>query len=326
MTKYVFILSMMLFSAQIVAHDFNSDRVDAHAPIGVMGDHTHPFGDMMFSYRYMTMSMDGNRSGNSEKSVSEVLDEYMVSPLDMTMDMHMFGGMIAPTEKLTLMLMAPYISQSMDHRKRDLTEFTRESDGLGDVKVTGLYQLFNKKGQTIHLNLGMSLPMGSIDETDGQTSRLPYPMQLGSGTHDVLLGATYVEQGMAWSGGSQLSSVIRLGKNKHDYALGNRYSGTAWLSKVLTESFSASIRGEATIWNDIRGEDTDLTPSMVPTAETNNGGKRLDLAFGLNYYAKKGLLKGHRLAIELGKPIIQSLDSIQLETDWWVSMGWQYKI
>ena len=34
-------------------------RPDAHAPISVMGDHTHGEGEWMLSYRYMTMDMEG---------------------------------------------------------------------------------------------------------------------------------------------------------------------------------------------------------------------------------------------------------------------------
>lgn len=38
-----------------------SVRADGHAPIGVMGDHTHAAGEWMFSYRYMRMEMGGQR-------------------------------------------------------------------------------------------------------------------------------------------------------------------------------------------------------------------------------------------------------------------------
>ena len=115
-----------------------------------------------------------------------------------------------------------------------------------------------------------------------------------------------------------------MGENKHDYALGNRYQGTAWMAKVLTETLSASMRTQASIWDDIRGSDSDLNPSMVPTALTNRGGKQLDIAIGVNYYAKNGVLRGNRLSFEVGLPVIQSLDGVQLETDWWAVLGWQY--
>ena len=39
-------------------------RPDSHAPIGVMSDHTHEAGEMMFSYRYMFMNMNENYVGS----------------------------------------------------------------------------------------------------------------------------------------------------------------------------------------------------------------------------------------------------------------------
>jgi hypothetical protein len=38
-------------------------RASDHAPIGVMGEHPHAAGEFMLSYRYMFMSMKGNRDG-----------------------------------------------------------------------------------------------------------------------------------------------------------------------------------------------------------------------------------------------------------------------
>ncbi|NQY73845.1 MAG: transporter [Candidatus Margulisbacteria bacterium] len=324
--KYIFFLCGLVvsLSAQTLASDWNNGRVDTHAPIGVMGEHTHETGEIMLSYRYMTMTMEGNRSGQDQKSVTDVLSDFMVSPLDMTMSMHMMGAMYAPSDRLTLMAMLPYFNKSMGHRKRDLTEFTRNSNGIGDLKMSGMYCLYKQDGHNFHLNTGISLPIGSVDEKDGQPSRLPYPMQLGSGTYDLSLGVTYAKQLKGWSYGSQLSGIFRMGENKHDYALGNRYQGTAWMAKVLTETLSASMRTQASIWDDIRGSDSDLNPSMVPTALTNRGGKQLDIAIGVNYYAKNGVLRGNRLSFEVGLPVIQSLDGVQLETDWWAVLGWQY--
>ena len=64
---------------------------------------------------------------------------------------------------------------------------------------------------------------------------------------------------------------------------------------------------------------------MMPGADPGlRGGKRLDLALGLNLMGKEGRLKGHRLTFEVGMPVYQSLDGPQLETDWLVRAGWQY--
>ncbi len=78
----------------------------------------------------------------------------------------------------------------------------------------------------------MSFPTGSIDKKDdtpmGSNQQLPYPMQLGSGTFDLLPGITYLGQHNDISWGAQVSGVIRLGENDRDYRLGNRFDATAW--------------------------------------------------------------------------------------------------
>ncbi len=138
-------------------------RPDTHAPIGVMGDHLMDKGEIMFSYRYMKMEMDGNRMGTD--SVSTPLPDFMVSPLSMDMDMHMLGVMYAPTEKLTLSMMVPVLGISMDHRvNMNNVEFTTESDGIGDITFAGIYQLTKSANSNLLFNLGLSVPTGSIDE------------------------------------------------------------------------------------------------------------------------------------------------------------------
>jgi hypothetical protein len=133
---------------------WSAARPDGHAPIGVMGDHTHKKGEFMFSYRYMFMEMDGNRDGTDSLSDREVLQDFMVTPVDMTMQMHMFGAMYAVTDDVTLMAMVPYVSKEMEHLTRMGTRFTTNSEGFGDIKTTALYTIFNKDKQRVHLNLG----------------------------------------------------------------------------------------------------------------------------------------------------------------------------
>ena len=43
-------------------------RPDGHAPISVMGEHTHSAGEWMASYRYMNMQMNGLYMGDSKIS------------------------------------------------------------------------------------------------------------------------------------------------------------------------------------------------------------------------------------------------------------------
>ncbi|WP_126452665.1 transporter [Sulfuriflexus mobilis] len=329
------IISSTLFLAGLAslslahAHEWKGARPDGHAPIGVMGDHTHKTGEVMFSYRYMQMTMDGNRDGSNRLSTAEVLADYMVAPLEMDMDMHMFGAMYAPNDNLTLMAMLPYVKNSMKHITRMGREFTTKAEGIGDIKLSGLYQVHNHGGNKVHLNLGLSVPTGSIDERDdtpaAANAKLPYPMQLGSGTYDLMPGITYLGQNAELSWGAQALATIRLGENDNDYTLGDKLEVSGWLQRKWSDSFSTSVRLDAQRWGDIDGADPDLNPMMVATADPDlRAGSRVDVLLGVNYYVRSGGLKGHRIALEVGKPVYQKLDGPQLETDLTLMAGWQY--
>ncbi len=303
-------------------------RPDSHAPIGVMGDHLMRKGEIMLSYRYMNMDMDGNRTGTDRVDVP--LPGYMVSPTSMTMDMHMLGVMFAPSDKLTLMAMVPFTSKSMDHLvNMSGMNFTTESSGIGDVKLAATYGLFAKPGTDFLFNFVVSAPTGSIDESDNTTGpndvHLPYPMQLGSGTWDFTPGLTLVQMIDGWSWGAQGLYTFRTGTNDNGYTLGNSLDLTAWVAKKVAKSTSLSFRLKALDWDNINGSDNKLMlmPSMVPTADPNlRGGTRVDALVGINFVLPS--LTSLRLAAEAGVPIHQDLDGPQLETDLVFTLGAQY--
>jgi|GEM_PF-420350 len=307
---------------------WRSGRPDGHAPIGVMGDHTHDAGEVMFSYRFMRMDMAGNRDGTTDLTSAQVLEQFPVTPTEMTTDMHMLGAMYAPTDDLTVSVMAPYIFKSMEHVTRMGTNFTTQSSGFGDIRLMSLYKILDQDRQRIHLNAGISFPTGSTNQRDdtpaGSDQVLPYPMQLGSGTFDLWPGVTYLGQSDNWSWGGQALGTIRLGTNGNSYRLGNRLNVSGWGARRWNNWFSTSVRLNGNTWGNISGADPRLNAAIIPTADpTLRGGTRLDVGFGLNFLVNKGALAGHRLAIEFALPVYQSLDGPQLETDWLLTLGWQ---
>jgi hypothetical protein len=308
-------------------HDHS--RPDSHAPIGVMGDHLMREGEVMLTYRFMRMDMDGNRDGTNR--VSTPLPDFMVSPLSMTMDMHMLGGMYAQSDKLTLMAMVSFTSISMDHvRHMGSLDFTTDASGIGDIKLAATYGLFAKPGADLLFNFSVSLPTGSIDERDTiptmppQNAHLPYPMQLGSGTWDFTPGLTYVQTFSDWSWGTQGNYTLRTGDNDNGYTLGDKFSVTTWVAKQVANTTSVSFRLNALDWDNIDGEDEKLLP--MPTVATKNtelrAGTRVDVLLGVNFVPPA--LKQLRLAAEVGMPIYQKLDGPQLETDLVFTLGGQY--
>ena len=318
---YIYCLQAILLLQVAARGDDNhwvGARPDGHAPIGVMADHAHKEGEVMLSYRYGSMSMDSTQDSSG-----------------MEMHMHMLGAMYAPSDAVTLMVMAPFKNLDMDMANGN----SMESSGLGDVKISGLIPLWENDRRRIHLTAGISYPTGSIKESDAMVMppggmpmdmRLGYPMQLGSGTFDLLPGLTYFVQKDESSWGAQASSVIRLGENSEDYTFGNRFMATVWYARNLSKMLSASVRIEANSWGKIDGQDSAMNPMMGPAMDpANSGGDRIDLLFGLNLLTdsvqgRSAMANGHRLAIEVGFPIHQDLNGNQMETDLRVMLGWQW--
>ena len=291
--------------------------------VNVLGTHTHLAGERMIGYKLMFMRMDGNRDGTDGISDDDVLAGFPVTPTNMDMAMHMVEVMYAPSDDLTLMAMVPFVSLSMDHLTRTGVRFTTDSRGIGDITLAGLYTFFGDVGTGRHrllLNAGVTVPTGSIDERGdtpaGQNLKLPYPMQVGSGTLDLLPGLTYLGESETWAWMLEGKPVVRLGENDNAYKLGQQFHFDGWGARKVTDWASVSAQLSGRVWRDIDGADPDLNPTMVPTADPNlRGGERVDLLFALNAYAASGTLDGVRAAVEVGFPVYQSLDGPQLETD-----------
>ena len=175
----------------------------------------------------------------------------------------------------------------------------------------------------------MSFPTGSIDERDqtpaGPDQKLPYPMQLGSGTYDLKIGANFQYYKDQWLFGANSMGTIRLGENDEDYRLGNVLELGSWVSYEWDNWLSTTFRLNGKSWGNISGADPELNPAMISTADPDRrGGTRLDALFNVELYVPGGKWKGNSFGIEFGVPIYQNLEGPQLETDWTISVGWQW--
>lgn len=331
------------------AHAAADDRASAHAPIGVMGDHVHAKGEFMLSYRTMRMDMSGALIGTDSVSPETIATTIAntnappptlrVVPTSMTMDMHMFGLMWAPSDRVTLMAMAPYVVKEMDHvtfqggmGTTRLGAFRVETDGVGDVKLSALVKLHGAGDERLVANLGLSLPTGSIDETHrvlaptGATPTLtvPYAMQLGSGSVDPFASVTWARGGDGWGWGAQGSALLRVADNDADYRFGDEWRGTAWASYAFAPSASASLRLAASSIGAIEGRDARIAAPVQTADPAFYGGERIDVGVGLNLAGQRGAIAGHRLAFEVSAPVYQDLNGPQMETDVTATIGWQY--
>ncbi len=299
-------------------------------PAGVMISHIHEKGQAMFSYRYMNMQMNRMRIGTETVSDESVFNDYLMSSGNMQMDMHMLMGMYGITNRLTLMGMFHYNFVSMDmkmlpgavHMHNGVAsadmETSMKTSGIGDIKLHALYGLVNRKQHHLLLSGGISLPAGTIDKKGGENSmysdqRLPYAMQLGSGSMELLPGISYlVQKGrVTWS--SQISSVIRTSTNPLHYRWGNELSTNHWMAVQWANNFSSSLRLEATSAGNIKGKDVTLYDGLEPSANPYNyGGDKLLCYVGTAFHFRKGVFKGNRIGMEYGIPFYQNLYGPQM--------------
>lgn len=297
--------------------------------INVLGGHTHLKGQHMVSYQYMLMNMGGYLDGDRSLSNQQVLQRFPTIHTSMTMEMHMLELMYAPSDDVTLMAMVPYKVMGMRHLRRDGLRFPTSSEGFGDVQVMALYTFSGnqrKRGNRFLLNAGLSFPSGSIYQDDfvpGKgLSRLEYPMQLGSGTVDLLPGITYLGDSKRWAWGAQLLGTVRLGTNEIGYKFGDQLHATTWAVYRVKDWVAPSVRLLGGVVGNVHGIDPNINPLSTPESDPNlQGGRRVDLLLGMHFYAPKGPLKDTRLTIEGGFPVYQSLIGPQLKSDWQFSLG-----
>lgn len=329
----------------------SASRADSHGPIGVMGEHMHKTGEWMLSYRFMHMGMAGSRINGNSVSADFIATTtpnrffgmpmqpptLRVVPLRMDMDMHMFGGMYAPTDWLTLMAMGMYVTKEMDHvtyqgpaGTTELGEFTTKANGIGDTTLTGLIRLYETDSVHIHAHAGIGLPTGSNSETDDVLTpmntnpilRLPYPMQIGSGTYDLRPGFTYSGKSGDLGWGLQYTSIIRLGRDQ-GYRLGDVHQFTGWASYQIEPWMSVSARLAGDVTGRVHGIDSSIVAPVQTANPLYSGGETITTFLGANFAGQQGLIRGHRLGLEIGVPVMRHLNGPQMETDWQITVGWQ---
>jgi hypothetical protein len=157
-------------------------------------------------YRDGTRTLDDNDLiGPPNGTTYPILQDRIVQVV------HSFEAGYDITRRLSMHLAVPYIYQRSEHHSiaggPDFADFAIEFHGIGDVTLLGSYLAYEGEPHMVTISPGVSFPTGSIEEKGdtplpGTENQLPYTMQLGSGTWDVVLGTGY--QGHAPVSGSCL--------------------------------------------------------------------------------------------------------------------------
>lgn len=327
-------------------------RADMVGPAGIMNPHIHEKGKWMIDYRYMGMKMWGLQSGTKGLSdlgtlyfpytdptvamptgslitsspigttipiLSQNKYNYMSVPTDMVMEMNMASVMTSISDRWMIMLMVPVVKNRMTMLSSNFDRAPMSSAGIGDVSVSAAYRLIKTDHQNFFTGMGMSLPTGSIDERDNMPmmgkQKVPYNMQPGTGTYNLLPQLSYNGQYDRFSWGVLSQANLRMGKNDNNYKFGNRYEISSWISYLLIDSMSFSLRVAKQRWLNLQGLDATLDPKMDPQNDPyRQGGMRSDWYIGINFIFTKGMLSGIRFGFEYGRPFHQNLNGPQLAT------------
>lgn len=347
-----------------VAHAGKRDSIscscnrDDYSPAGVMVGMRHLKGMWMFSYNYMNMQMKHNLSGTSEISDKSILNNYLMSPHSMQMDMHMLMGMYGLSDRITLMTMLNYNSSVMkmnmlsstshshngsgghnhtdNHNSNDselsLMEMESKSAGISDAELYAFWSFFINKGTTLMASGGINIPIGSINKKGTEedmmypNKQLPYMMQTGSGTVDFAPGITLLQRVKNFEGSAQATGIVRTHNNANGYRLGNELMLNAWGAYQFFGSLSPSLRVDASFAESIKGEDAQLFKVMEPgTNPANYGGTKVNGYIGLSFYFKKTpVVKNSRILLEYGIPAYQNLNGIQQSQESVLNAAWRF--
>jgi hypothetical protein len=334
-TSTVVVAAVSLFVAVPLTaqdHTWDRDRPDAHAPAGLLSDVTLSSGDVLFSYRYSRDSFEGLRAGNGFFSFEDAFDlNFSVIPASLSTESHEVEIRVGVTDDVSISAMVPFRFKEMTNlTDAGSTFFLTESNDLGDLEVRVLFDLLEIGPYRAHLSIGGSAPTGEIadrgltPQTFPQVTQLPFSMQNGSGTWDILPAIGFSAQNEVATVGAQGDAVIRLGDNNRNYSLGNRFGATMWASYMLNDWISASARLRFDTWEDIAG----LDPATDAVADLSanpflTGGKRTTLPLGVNILLREGPLAGVRLAVEWQYVISEDLNGPQLSQRNGITIGWQ---
>ena len=317
------------------------------------GEHIHKKGGWMFTYRTMDMHMEDNLDGSKGISSNEIVttvpnrfygvagqpSTFRVVPTKMDSRMDMFSLMYAQTDKISWMLMLHHIEKSMKcttymggSGTTQRGTFKTKSSGMGDTSARVLWKAFQHKYHKINLNFGVSLPTGDIDQKDiiltpmgmQPKSVLPYGMQLGSGTYDLLPGFTYLgNNGYSLGWGFKYQAVMHIGENDEDYSLGDTHKFSAWGGYSFAPWIKTSIGLSYKHESDIDGIDSRIVLPVQTADPDNYGGDTLMANWGLTLTGQNGPLAGHKIKFEYSKQLDQNQNGIQMEMDDMISVSYQ---
>lgn len=321
---------LVAMPAQAQRLQWSADRPDGHAPAGVKSDYTVAKGHLYVGYRYYRDDYEGTLVGTMPFFSDDVLGAgFAVAPLTLDREIHELEFRFGLTDDITFVASMPFIQSTMLNETVDVF-FETDSDDIGDLQLNWLFDVFEVDDYRMLLKLGATVPLGETNDRDrtpfSGTGRdvLPFSMQSGSGSPDILAGMTFLKQNEVGTFGAQANTVLRVVDNDRGYRLGDRFDASFWGAYNLNDWLGLSVRALFETWGDVQGFEPETDGVLDPSANPfTQGGERWWIPFGVNLYFQEGAVVGHRISFEWYYSIHEDLHGPQLSVDQRIVASWQ---
>lgn len=246
--KNVLLMGALLVSL-MTAFSFHAQAEESSAP---QISTTVKTPNVFLTYSYYKYDLQGTNNANTR------IYGFDAS----TVDLNMITATWLYSPQWTLLAFVPHIKNMVETKYEPipggLNFKTRDyTEGLGDVRLMAVTPVWTHDRHLLLGDLSVTLPTGSIDETftSNPSQNAAYNMQLGSGTPDLIAGATYTYSVAKWIHSARGQITVRGGRNANGWALGNEFV-TALSSKYKFNSFvEVGVAGNYKARDAVQGRD-----------------------------------------------------------------------
>jgi hypothetical protein len=205
---------------------------------------------LFFGYSFYHYDMQGHDTANTN------IYKFGAS----TVDLSLLTATWLYSSQWTLMALVPYITNRVEtiYEPGLLNIKTIDTTkGIGDLRLMAITPVVLNPSYLTMIDIGVTLPTGSTNEyfTSATYQRAAYNMQPGSGTPDLVLGATVNNTAGLLNSSARGQATIRGGRNAHGYALGNEFLTKISSLFSASSSFSTGVIGNYRIRGAIQGKD-----------------------------------------------------------------------
>ncbi len=315
--------SVLILAASLFAFAQETPTAQAESTTAVEAQAPSAAPNLFFGYNYYHYELNGQRGANTN------IYRFGKS----TVDLHILSATYLYSPAWTIVTLVPHISSKVETVYEPLANggfsLTDTTKGLADVRVMAITPISLDQSHMTMVDVGVSLPTGSINEyfTSNQTQRAAYNMQPGSGTPDLVLGATVSNIQKQLNSSLRGQATFRGGKNANGYNLGTEFLAKATSIYSVNPYFSGGLIGNYKTRGPVEGRDEkyELSNNFVGQTAVGNGNQfyhSAQMTWDATAMAKVQSTGALNAALEVGVPFAQGAqnkDDVELKIQYYAA-------